>query len=193
MNIVIPKSGADIFLLPNSAVLNTVRSNNRRATFVQSISRSELEIDPGCIGTLGASGRRVRHRAGKKRSLDLGETPQPTIRSEPDRSNQRICCGSLDPRSGAGSDNHRRGRYKGFDEVIEAMPELLRRFPNLKYMIIGDGDNRGSLEEKVKSLGLSEQMIFAGKFQNRRGVWFRVLEALARGVPVICGKGGWIA
>jgi phosphatidyl-myo-inositol dimannoside synthase len=30
-------------------------------------------------------------------------------------------------------------RYKGFDEVIDAMPELPRRFPNLKYTIVGDG------------------------------------------------------
>jgi phosphatidyl-myo-inositol dimannoside synthase len=51
---------------------------------------------------------------------------------------------------------------KGFDEVIDAMPELPRRFPNLKYTIVGDGDDRGRLEEKVKSLGLSEQII-AGK------------------------------
>jgi glycosyltransferase involved in cell wall biosynthesis len=35
-------------------------------------------------------------------------------------------------------------------------------------MIVGDGDDRGRLEEKVKSLGLSEQIIFAGKFRNRR-------------------------
>jgi hypothetical protein len=33
------------------------------------------------------------------------------------------------------------------------MPKLLRRFPNLKYMIVGDGDDRGRLEEKVKVSG----------------------------------------
>jgi phosphatidyl-myo-inositol dimannoside synthase len=55
---------------------------------------------------------------------------------------------------------HSHARYKGFDEVIEAMPELLRRFPSLKYMIVGDGDDRGRLAEKVKSLGLSAQIIF---------------------------------
>jgi glycosyltransferase involved in cell wall biosynthesis len=44
-----------------------------------------------------------------------------------------------------------KGRYKGFDEVIEVMPELLRRFPNLKYMTVGDGDDCGRLQEKVNS------------------------------------------
>jgi phosphatidyl-myo-inositol dimannoside synthase len=81
-------------------------------------------------------------------------------------------------------------RYKGFDEVIEAMPELLRRFPSLKYMIVGDGDDRGRLEEKVTSLGLSE-LFLPAKFHMReylttvsrthtscrvttRGVWCRI-------------------
>jgi phosphatidyl-myo-inositol dimannoside synthase len=50
------------------------------------------------------------------------------------------------------------------------MPELLRRFPNLKYMIVSDGDDRSRLEEKVKSLGLSEQIIFAGKISKREKV-----------------------
>jgi glycosyltransferase involved in cell wall biosynthesis len=35
-----------------------------------------------------------------------------------------------------------------------------------KYMIVGDGDDRGRLEEKVTSLGLSEQIIFAGKISE---------------------------
>jgi glycosyltransferase involved in cell wall biosynthesis len=60
-----------------------------------------------------------------------------------------------------------KGRYKRLDKVVDAMPELLRRFPNLKYMIVGDGDDRSRLEEKVKSLGLSEQIIFAGKISKR--------------------------
>jgi glycosyltransferase involved in cell wall biosynthesis len=61
-------------------------------------------------------------------------------------------------------------RYKGFDEVIEAMPALLRRFPNLKYMIVGDRDDRARLEEKAKSLGLSDQIIFAGKISENEKV-----------------------
>ena len=97
-------------------------------------------------------------------------------------------------------------RYKAFDEVIEAMLELLRRFPNLKYMIVGDGDDRSRLEEKVKSLGLSQQIIFAGKIPEHEkvshycladayvmpshgdGLGIVFLEALACGVPVIGTK-----
>ena len=61
-------------------------------------------------------------------------------------------------------------RYNRFDEVIEATRELLRRFPSLKYMIVGDGDDRNRLEEKGKSLGLSEQIIFTGTISENEKV-----------------------
>jgi glycosyltransferase involved in cell wall biosynthesis len=43
-------------------------------------------------------------------------------------------------------------RYKGFDEVIDAMPELPRRFPNLKYTIVGDGACPGSAPDRISGL-----------------------------------------
>jgi glycosyltransferase involved in cell wall biosynthesis len=73
-------------------------------------------------------------------------------------------------------------------------------------MIVGDGDDRGRLEEKVKSLGLSQQVIFAGKIlehekashycladayvmpSHGEGFGIVFLEALACGVPVIGSK-----
>jgi phosphatidylinositol alpha-1,6-mannosyltransferase len=53
-------------------------------------------------------------------------------------------------------------RYKGFDEVIEIMPQLLKRFANLKYLIVGDGPDRPRLEARVRALGVSDHVIFAG-------------------------------
>ena len=55
-----------------------------------------------------------------------------------------------------------RERYKGFDEVIEQMPGLLERFPDLKYLIVGEGDDRARLEAKTHAMRLSDQVIFAG-------------------------------
>jgi phosphatidylinositol alpha-1,6-mannosyltransferase len=97
-------------------------------------------------------------------------------------------------------------RSKGFDEVIEAMPELLRRFPTLKYMIVGDGDDRKRLEGKARSLGLCNQVIFTGRIpENEKALHYNLadayvmpsygegfgivlIEAAACGVPVIGSK-----
>ena len=94
-------------------------------------------------------------------------------------------------------------RYKGIDEVIEAMPTLLRDVPNLKYLVAGDGDDRPRLMQKAKSLGVADQVIFVGMISEAdkadylrladvfvmpsrgEGFGFVFLEALACGVPAV--------
>ena len=44
-------------------------------------------------------------------------------------------------------------RYKGFDEVLEVMPQLTKQTPNLCYLICGDGDDRPRLVAKARALG----------------------------------------
>ena len=55
-----------------------------------------------------------------------------------------------------------RERYKGFDEVMDAMPTLLRSHPDLAYMICGDGTDRARLEAKARDLGIAERVVFTG-------------------------------
>lgn len=45
-------------------------------------------------------------------------------------------------------------RYKGFDEVLEALPRLASTIPNLAYLIVGDGPDRKRLVAKAQRLGL---------------------------------------
>ena len=44
-------------------------------------------------------------------------------------------------------------RYKGFDQVIEILPRLAEKIPNLTYLICGDGRDRPRLIAKALSLG----------------------------------------
>jgi phosphatidyl-myo-inositol dimannoside synthase len=98
-----------------------------------------------------------------------------------------------------------RERYKGIDELIEMMPRLIEWQPTVKYMIVGDGNDRPRLEAKVKSLKLSDCIIFAGRVPESelvsyynladvyampsRGEGFGIvlIEAAACGIPVIGG------
>jgi glycosyltransferase involved in cell wall biosynthesis len=96
-----------------------------------------------------------------------------------------------------------RERYKGFDEVMQAIPSLLGRHPDLAYLICGDGSDRARLEAKARGLGLAERVVFAGwideaeKVDHYRladcfvlagwgeGFGIVLIEAMACGVPAI--------
>lgn len=94
-------------------------------------------------------------------------------------------------------------RYKGFDEVMEVIPELARTIPTLTYLIAGDGPDRARLEAKARMLGIRDRVVFAGYISEvdkadyyrladafvmpGRGEGFGIvyLEAIASGLPVI--------
>jgi phosphatidyl-myo-inositol dimannoside synthase len=97
-------------------------------------------------------------------------------------------------------------RYKGFDEVIELMPKLLQRFPDLKYLIVGEGDDRPRLEAKAAHYGVARQVVFAGQISESEkvahysladafvmpstgeGFGIVLIEAAACGIPIIGSK-----
>jgi len=45
-------------------------------------------------------------------------------------------------------------RYKGFDEIMECLPEIGKAVPNITYIIAGDGPDRPRLVGKARALGL---------------------------------------
>jgi phosphatidylinositol alpha-1,6-mannosyltransferase len=97
-------------------------------------------------------------------------------------------------------------QYKGHDMVIRAMPELLRRFPDLRYDIVGDGDARPGLQALTQELGVGDAVRFHGIVSEAElrqhyaqaslfimpsraeGFGFVFLEAMAHGLPVIGGN-----
>lgn len=94
-------------------------------------------------------------------------------------------------------------KAKGFDEVLEVLPELLAEFPTLLYCLAGDGSDRPRLMAKAQQLGVASHVRFPGYIpDSQKAALFRAadvyvmpsrlegfgyvfLEALASGLPVI--------
>lgn len=51
---------------------------------------------------------------------------------------------------------------KGVQHVIRVLPDLLQCFPDLHYIVVGDGPHRSSLEELASGLGVNAHIHFAG-------------------------------
>jgi len=53
-------------------------------------------------------------------------------------------------------------KLKGYDDLLDVAPALIRSEPRLKFLFVGDGAWRARLEKRVKELGLSGRVCFAG-------------------------------
>jgi len=113
----------------------------------------------------------------------------------------------------------RRDRYKGVDVALQALALLAKQGLHPAYRVVGDGDDRGYLEQLTARLGLNGQVSFTGAVAaeqlvdlydqcavfllcsreqtSDRGLGFEgfgivYLEANARGKPVIGGRAGGV-
>ncbi len=106
---------------------------------------------------------------------------------------------------------------KGVDQVIECLPSLRRIYPDLMYLVVGDGEDRAALQRRAAELDLGDAVMFAGAVDrallaehyaladifimpNRtlangdtEGFGLVFMEASACGVPVIGGRAGGTA
>lgn len=53
-------------------------------------------------------------------------------------------------------------KLKGHDDLFAAAPELIRRCPQMKFLLIGDGEFRARFENLARSLRLERHFVFTG-------------------------------
>jgi glycosyltransferase involved in cell wall biosynthesis len=56
-------------------------------------------------------------------------------------------------------------RLKGHEDLFDIAPALVRQCPNLRFLLVGDGEWRGRFEARTRGLGLEKHFIFTGLVQ----------------------------
>ena len=97
-------------------------------------------------------------------------------------------------------------RYKGIERVLETLPRLRQRYPNLRYVVVGRGDDQKRLHAAAHALGVADAVDFRGFVPDEllprtyssadlfvmpstgEGFGFVFIEAMACGTPVIGGN-----
>jgi teichuronic acid biosynthesis glycosyltransferase TuaC len=96
---------------------------------------------------------------------------------------------------------------KGLDFNIKAISQLAERYPNMKYLVIGDGPKATYLKRLASDLGIQNQVEFLGELPHSKVMEYMALtdilslpswnealgnvylEAMAHGKPVIACEG----
>ncbi len=97
---------------------------------------------------------------------------------------------------------------KGYSYMIPAIPHILKNHPNIRFVWVGDGDQRRELELLVKEYGVEDKVIFLGYRKDiprlllasdlflfptlYEGCPLVLFEAMEFGLPIVASKASGI-
>jgi glycosyltransferase involved in cell wall biosynthesis len=97
---------------------------------------------------------------------------------------------------------------KGVTSLVGAMPELLRRFPDARLAVAGEGVEREPIECQIAELGIGQSVRLLGSIDNVAGLlgsadvfvqpgWsesfpYSLLEAMGMGMPIVATDVGGV-
>ncbi len=100
----------------------------------------------------------------------------------------------------------RLNQMKGIQYFLDAAVVLAGRFPDVRFLVVGDGESRNELEEYASRLGLGQRTVFTGFRSDvpellseaavsvlpslSEGLSNSLLESMASGVPVVATRVG---
>jgi len=105
----------------------------------------------------------------------------------------------------------RLSEIKGVEYLIDAMVKVKREFPDVRLLLVGDGELKGRLQRRVRDLGLGECITFEGDLDESMLVTlysmatafvlpslyencpFSIVQAFASGVPVVATRIGGVS